>query len=127
LERFRFGSDVAFAPKEDLLARVTVAPLSRSVSEGSPFQAAVFRLEPGGRIARHPATYPQILAVLEGSGKVSGPSRAAEPIGAGEAVFWSAGEEHETTTAVGLTALIVEGEGLEPFRGASATVRAPPA
>ena len=56
LERFRFASDVAFAPKEYLLERVTVAPLSRSLSEGSPFQAAVFRVEPGGRIARHPAT-----------------------------------------------------------------------
>lgn len=117
MERFRFGSDVAFAPKEDLLERVTVAPLSRSVPEGSRFQAAVFRLDPGGRIARHPATYPQILAVLEGSGEVSGQSGVAEPIGVAEAVFWSAGEEHETTTKVGLTALIIEGEGLEPFRG----------
>jgi quercetin dioxygenase-like cupin family protein len=116
VERFRFGPDVAFAPDEDLLERVTVAPLSHPVSGGSPVQAAVFRLDPGGRIARHPATYPQLLAVLEGSGEVSGPTGVAEPIGVGEAVFWSAGEEHETTTAVGLTALIIEGEGLEPFR-----------
>ena len=65
---------------------------------------------------RHPATYPQILAVLEGSGEVSGDDGVAEPIGVGEAVFWRAGEEHETTTTVGLTALIVEGEALEPFR-----------
>lgn len=116
MERFPFGPDVAFARNEELLERVTVAPLSRPASEGSPFQAAVFRLDPGGRIARHPATYPQILAVLEGSGEVSGPSGVAEPIGAGEAVFWSAGEEHETTTTAGLTALIIEGEGLEPFK-----------
>ena len=31
LERFRFGSDVAFAPREELLDGVTVAPLSRLV------------------------------------------------------------------------------------------------
>ncbi len=117
MERFSFDPDVAFTPREELLDDVTVAPLSQSIFHGSPFQAAVFRVAPGGRIARHPATYPQILAVLDGSGEVSGAGGVAEPIKAGEAVFWPAGEEHETKTAVGLTALIVEGNGLEPFRG----------
>ena len=116
MERFRFGSDVAFTPREELLDGVTVAPLSRSIFHGSPFQAAVFRVAPGGRIARHPASYPQVLAVLDGSGKVSGASGVDEPIEAGEAVFWQAGEEHETKTADGLTALIIEGDGLELFR-----------
>ena len=116
MERFSFGSEVAFAPTEELLNGVTVAPLSRPVSQGSPFQAAVFRVDPGGRIARHPATCPQILAVLEGSGEVSGAGGVDEPIEVGEAVFWSAGDEHETKTVVGLTALIIEGEGLEPFQ-----------
>ena len=115
MERFRFDADVAFTPREELLDRVTVAPLSRPISQGSPVQAAVFRLEPGGRIARHPASYPQILAVLAGSGEVSGASGVDEQIAAGEAVFWQAGEEHETKTAVGLTALIIDGDGLEPF------------
>ena len=117
MERLRFGPDVAFAPREELLDGVTVAPLSRSIFHGSPFQAAVFRVAPGGRIARHPATYPQILAVLDGSGNVSGASGVDEPIEAGEAIFWQAGEEHETKTADGLTALIIEGDGLEMFRG----------
>jgi quercetin dioxygenase-like cupin family protein len=116
LERFRFGSDVAFAPREELLDRVTVAPLSRPISQGSPFQAAIFRVAPGGRIARHPASHPQILAVLEGSGEVSGPGGLDEPIAAAEAVFWQAGEEHETKSVAGLTALIIEGDGLDRFR-----------
>ena len=59
---------------------------------------------------------PQILAVLEGSGEVSGADGVAEPIGPGEAVFWRQGEEHETMSAAGLTALILEGDGLEPYR-----------
>jgi quercetin dioxygenase-like cupin family protein len=115
VKRFRFDDDVAFAPREKLLDGVTVAPLSRSISEGSPVQAAVFRVAPGGRIARHPATYAQILAVLDGSGKVSGAGGVDEQIAAGEAVFWPAGEEHDTKTDTGLTALIIEGDGLEPF------------
>jgi quercetin dioxygenase-like cupin family protein len=116
VERFRFGPDVALAPGEELLDGVTVAPLSRSIFHGSPFQAAVFRVAPGGRIARHPASYPQILAVLEGYGEVSGASGVDQPIEAGEAVFWQAGEEHETKAADGLTALIIEGEGIEMYR-----------
>jgi len=119
LERFTFASEVAFVPRGDLLEGVTVAPLTPSIFEGSPIQAAIFRVAPGGRLARHPATVPQILAVLEGSGEVSGEDGAAEPIAAGEAVFWSQGEEHETRSASGLTALIIEGEQVERFRARS--------
>ena len=116
MERLTFGAQVAFAPADKRLERVTVAPLTGSIFAGAPFQGAVFRLQPGGRIARHPADVPQIFAVLEGSGEVSGADGIAEPIEAGEAVFWPQGEEHETTSATGLMALILEGAGLEPYR-----------
>jgi quercetin dioxygenase-like cupin family protein len=111
-----FGTDTAFSPRDERLEHVTVAPLTGSIFRGAPFQAAVFRLGPDGRIARHPADVPQILAVLEGSGEVSGADGGFEPIGPGEAVFWARGEEHEITSAAGMTALILEGDGLEPFR-----------
>jgi len=75
----------------------------------------VFRIAPGGRIARHPAGFPQILAVLEGSGEVSDARGVYEPIAAGEAVFWLEGEKHETKTTLGLTAVIIEGHGLDRF------------
>ena len=116
MERFSFASDVAFVPRGDLLDRVTVAPLTPSTAEGSLDQAVVFRFEPGGRLRRHPGTHPQIFAVLEGSGEVSGADGVDAPIGAGEAVFLHAGEEHEMKSAAGLTALIIEGERLDRFR-----------
>ncbi len=116
MERLSFGADGAFSPRDDRLESVTVAPLTGSISRGAPFQAAVFRLGQGGRVARHPADVPQILAVLEGTGEVSGAAGAFEPVGPGEAIFWEQGEEHETRSAEGMTALIVEGHGLEPFR-----------
>ena len=125
MERFSFGDDVAFVPRGDLLDRVTVAPLTRPMFEGSPFQAAVFRFEPGGRLCRHPATDPQILAILEGSGEVSGANRDAEPIEAGDAVYLHEGEEHEMKSAAGLTALIIEGERLDRFRGRPTAPSAP--
>jgi quercetin dioxygenase-like cupin family protein len=117
VERFSFAPEVAFVPRGDLLEGVTVAPLTPSIFEGAPFQAAIFRVAAGGRVARHPATVPQILAVLEGSGEVSGADGVGEPIAAGEAVFWSQGEEHETRSELGLTALVIEGESVDRFRG----------
>ena len=116
VERLAFGADVGFSPAENLLEGVTVAPLTGTIFAGAPFQAAVFRIAPGGRIVRHPALVPQILAVLEGSGEVCGGDGVAEPIGPGEAVYWQQGEEHEVASAAGVTALILEGNGLEPYR-----------
>ena len=111
-----FGADVAFTPRETLLDGVTIAPLTTPLAAGTPVQAAIFRLARSGRIARHPATVPQILAVLEGAGRVSGADGQFQPIAAGEAVFWSAGEDHETETEDGLTALVLEADGLQVFR-----------
>jgi quercetin dioxygenase-like cupin family protein len=94
---------------------VALSPLTPPVAQGVSVQAACFRLAPGGRIGRHPASLPQLLAVVEGSGWVSGANGKAHAIGAGEAVWWEAGEDHETRTDDGLTAIVIEGEGIAPY------------
>ncbi len=119
MERLSFSPDAALTPRERLLDRVTIAPLTAQPESGCPVKAAIFRVAPGGGLGRHPATFPQILAVLEGSGHVSGADGEFHPITAGEAVFWSEGEEHETQSETGLTALILEGEELRPWRNRS--------
>ena len=117
MERFSFAPEVAFVPRGDLLERVSLAPLTPSTAEGALVQAVILRFEPGGRLKRHPSGSPQILAVLEGSGEVSGANGVDEPIGAGEAVFLNEGEDHELKSEAGLTALILEGEHVDRFRG----------
>jgi quercetin dioxygenase-like cupin family protein len=67
-------------------------------------------LEPGGRLARHPAVGPQLLVALSGSGEVSGAAGEFVPLGVGQGALWEPGEEHETRSAAGLTALMLEGE-----------------
>jgi quercetin dioxygenase-like cupin family protein len=117
VERFSFAPEIAFVPRGGVpLEGVTIAPLTAPFEEGLPIVAAIFRFEPGGRIPRHPGTFPQIFAILEGSGGVSGADGVVEPIAAGEAVFLHEGEEHEVTSDAGLTALIIEGESLDRFR-----------
>jgi quercetin dioxygenase-like cupin family protein len=110
MERFSFRPGDAYTSRNELLEAVTIAPLTPPGS----VQAAIFRLAAGGRIARHPATVSQILAVLEGAGRVSGGDGEFLPIGAGEAAFWSGGEQHETVSDHGLTALILEAPELRP-------------
>ena len=107
MERFSFASEVAFVPHGDLLDRVTMAPLTAPHEEGQLIQAAIFRFAPDGRILRHPGTCPQIIAVMEGSGEVSGADGVDERIEAGEAVFLHEGEEHEVKSDVGLTVLVI--------------------
>jgi quercetin dioxygenase-like cupin family protein len=116
VERFSFAPEAAFVPRGDLLDHVSLAPLTPSTAEGALVQAVILRFEPGGRLTRHPAASPQVLAVLEGSGEVSGATGVAEPIGAGEAVFFHEGEDHELKSQAGLTVLIIEGEHVDRFR-----------
>ena len=66
------------------------------------------RLQPGGLIGMHPAGTPQLLAVVEGEGWIRGEDGDITPISAGGAVFWTAGEMHETGTDSGLVAIVIE-------------------
>ena len=102
-----------------------MAPLTQPFEDGALVQAAIFRFEAGGRIRRHPGRYPQIFAVLEGSGEVSGADGVDEPIGPREAVFLNEGEDHELKSEAGLTALIIEGESLDRLRGRPTAPSAP--
>jgi quercetin dioxygenase-like cupin family protein len=93
----RFGSNGA-----------RIAPLARGEA-----QVVVVHLEAGGRLGRHPAAGRQVLAVVGGSGSVSGGDGVEQPVEPGVAAVWEPGEEHETRTETGLTAVIVEGGGVD--------------
>ena len=73
----------------------------------------VIEIGPGGVVARHPAVVAQLFVVVRGSGWVSGADGERQPIGAGEAVLWEQGEEHESGSDEGMTALVVESETLD--------------
>jgi quercetin dioxygenase-like cupin family protein len=77
----------------------------------------VVRLEirPGGRLGRHPAGVSQLFAVVSGAGWVSGRDGKRQPVAAGQAVVWEAGEEHESgADATVMVAVIVQAGGLAP-------------
>ena len=94
-------------------SRFEIAPLLRTPGGA---HVAVARLSAGGLIGRHPAATGQLLIVVDGSGWVSGGHAERTPIAAGEGVFWAAGEEHETGSEAGLTAIIIEGPDVSALR-----------
>ena len=72
------------------------------------------RLGAGGVLGRHPASVDQVFVVVEGEGWVSGTDGERLAVTAGNAVYWEAGEEHESGTDGGMTAIVVEAERLIP-------------
>ena len=75
--------------------------------------AVVIEIAAGGVVGRHPAVVAQLFVVVHGSGWVSGADGEREPIESGQAVLWEQGEEHESGSDTGMTALVLEGESLE--------------
>jgi quercetin dioxygenase-like cupin family protein len=71
-------------------------------------------LDENGIIGRHEATTPQLLIVVDGVGFVSGEDGDKVEVAAGDAVFWKSREMHDTTTIDGLTAIVIEGEDVQP-------------
>ncbi len=106
----RFAAETARPIETHGSLGFSISPLSSS--PGTSFQALA-RLEPGGRIGRHPAVGRQMLAVVAGAGIVSGGDGVEHAVGIGDAAVWEAGEEHETRTDDGLTAVVIEAAGLE--------------
>ena len=106
-----------------LVAFSTSVPITHFGSHGATIggvahcrgetRLSLLELEPGGVLGLHPAASPQLLLVIEGSGRVRSGAGEPEPIGRGTGAFWAAGEPHETMSERGLTAIVVEAESLE--------------
>lgn len=96
------------------------ADLGRSITQyGSNFvisrlfhsgdlHVSCMRLGPGGLIGMHPASTPQLLAVVDGQGWTRGEDGERTSLTAGGAVFWERGEMHETGTDSGMMAIVIE-------------------
>jgi quercetin dioxygenase-like cupin family protein len=87
------------------------ANLSAISGQGPP-RVACIRLGPGGVLGRHAAGPAQLFVVVQGDGVVTGGDGEPVRIAAGEAAFWAAGEAHETRSDSGLTAIVIEADGL---------------
>jgi GrpB-like predicted nucleotidyltransferase (UPF0157 family) len=106
VQLFRFDEEISMR-RSDLGSGIRLAPLT---GDGSRVRMEIIYLTPGGSMARLVAAEPQLLAVVTGSGWVSGANGERRDVRAGRAALWNAGEEREAGTDVGLTAIFVSGE-----------------
>lgn len=102
----RFDEEVSISVSADG-SRFRIGPLT---NDGARVRVQLIYLPPDGRIARHEASSPQLLAVVHGEGWVSGADGQRRDLRAGWGAHWDAGEAHETGSDAGLTAVCIEGE-----------------
>ena len=110
MEFFSFAKEHGYAVAQ-FDSNFTLARLART--EGRTVISYMY-LEENGIIGYHMTPVNQILYVVQGEGFVCGETKEYKRIQAGEAVFWTRGEWHETKTEKGLTAIVIEGETLSP-------------
>jgi GrpB-like predicted nucleotidyltransferase (UPF0157 family) len=103
---FRFDEEVSI-PISHFGSRFRIGPLT---GHDSKVRVQVMHLPPDGLIGRHRTAVQQLLAVMNGTGWVAGEDGERRTIGPGYAALWEVGEDHETGTEGGLTALCIEGE-----------------
>jgi len=90
-----------------------IDPASDQVSparlrSGGPAHVVTASLEPGGMIGRHPATEAQLLMVVGGELRISGDEDQVVELGAGQAVLFEPGEQHESVARTAVTLAIME-------------------
>ncbi len=87
---------------------VQLRPIARVLEPVDGFAIDVVTVAAGGRLGRHPTRLWQLFTVVSGEGWVSGADGRAQRIGAGQAVLWEPGEEHESGSADGMVVCVVQ-------------------
>jgi quercetin dioxygenase-like cupin family protein len=109
---FRFDADVGFSlsehPDETIRSRSANAVIFHVARTKVGTHVGVFHVGAGGVIGRHPATTPQLFLIVAGEGWVSAEDRKRVQLTAGQGAFWAAGEDHESGSDTGMTAVVVE-------------------
>ena len=88
--------------------------LSRILQTTKVTSIGCMHLDRKGIVGYHQAVGPQLLLILNGEGYVRNEKEEYFKVEAGDAVFWENDEWHETKTDVGLTAIVIESEELNP-------------
>lgn len=85
-----------------------------SVTKDGALRVSIMHFEVGDHVGYHQAVVPQLFAVVAGEGWVQDESRQDVAIAAGCAAFWDVGEWHAARAGTAMTAVVVEGEQLDP-------------
>lgn len=87
-----------------------IAKISGSSSVGCMY------IEPRGVIGYHKAPAQQLFLVVEGEGWVCGDDENRVSVRSGTGIFWDKGEGHKSGSELGMTAIILQSNLLDPGR-----------
>ncbi|MCA1670083.1 MAG: cupin [Thermomicrobia bacterium] len=91
----------------------TIRVAGSEVGDGA-IQVGCMHIPAGGSVGYHQATVPQLFLVMAGNGWVRGEEETRRPVHSFQAAFWQAGEWHEAGSEMGMTAVVIEGKGIDP-------------
>lgn len=87
--------------------------MSKILEYDGDVHIAFMRLENGGTVGFHNAVARQLFLIVQGSGWFCGDKEEVY-LYAGQAAYWEKGEGHGVRTEEGMTAIVVESDGLDP-------------
>ncbi|WP_242247466.1 cupin [Bacillus cereus group sp. BfR-BA-01523] len=87
--------------------------MSKILNHQGNIHIGAMHLQENGIIGYHEAVVSQLLLIVDGEGYACGANKEKVKVEAGQAVFWTKGEFHETSTEKGLMAIVIESDGLE--------------
>ncbi|WP_102691405.1 cupin domain-containing protein [Rummeliibacillus pycnus] len=88
--------------------------MSRIIQIDKSVNIGCMHLDKKGIVGYHQAVVPQLLLILNGEGYVRSEKDEYFKVKSGDAVFWEKHEWHETKSDLGLTAIVIESEELNP-------------
>jgi quercetin dioxygenase-like cupin family protein len=108
---FRFDRDVRREISTFNSMNVGISPIIKNEGYTS---VGCIHFDREGVVGMHPATMPQLFLVIEGAGWVRVEGDEKVSVSKGTAVFWEAGEQHESGTETGMVAIVIESPTLNP-------------
>ncbi|MBG9448072.1 cupin [Cytobacillus firmus] len=112
MEFFRFDLDVSREISQFSSHNASISPIIRNRTA----TVGCIHLKDNSVLGMHPAACPQLFLIVDGDGWVKTAGGEQVAVQKGTAVYWSEGEEHESGSYLGMTAIVIEGPDLDPHK-----------
>ncbi|CAM3698571.1 hypothetical protein GCM10009865_39580 [Aeromicrobium ponti] len=110
MEFFRFDTETSREITQFNSHNTSISPILRNTTA----TIGCIHLKDNSVLGMHPATCPQLFLIVDGEGWVKTAGSEQVAVVKGTAVYWTEGEEHESGSYLGMTAIVIEGSDLDP-------------
>ncbi|MBT2688862.1 cupin [Bacillus sp. ISL-47] len=110
MELFRFDAESSREITQFNSHNASINPILRNTTA----TIGCIHLNVNSVLGMHPATCPQLFLIVDGEGWVKTAGGEQVAVEKGTAVYWTEGEEHESGSYLGMTAIVIEGSDLDP-------------